>query len=125
MSLDLAVVCQLLSLCADLLAGSQLPVSVSVLLQAERDWAFIWDNHEILLLRTGVTIPLTVASIPLGVLLGLPAGAIEAYSDGWGQAAVSAAGAGLQAMPIVVLIVLFFRCRSHANLGHFRGLMSN
>ncbi|ERG89245.1 MAG: amine acid ABC transporter, permease protein, 3-TM region, His/Glu/Gln/Arg/opine family [halophilic archaeon J07HX5] len=122
-SLGSAVVCQLPGLCADLLAGSQLPVSVAVPLQAESDWAFIWDNRETLLLGTGVTILLTVASILLGFLLGLPAGALEAYGDGWGQAAVSAAGVVLRATPIVVLIVLFFfGLPIPSQLGAFPGL---
>lgn len=77
-------------------------------LQTGGDWTFVWENRRFLLLGTAVTVLLTLASVGLGFLLGLPAGAIEAYGEGRLQSVVSAVGVALRGTPIVVLIVLFF-----------------
>lgn len=80
----------------------------SPLIQPDSDWAFVLDNWRTLLFGTVVTVSLTLSSIVVGFLLGLPVGTLEAYGDGWTYAVVSATGVVLRATPIVVLIVLFF-----------------
>lgn len=72
------------------------------------EWAFVADNWRYLAGGVGVTVLLTAASILLGFALGLPAGIIEVYGDGWSRRFVSRAGVVIRGTPIVVILAFMF-----------------
>lgn len=72
------------------------------------EWAFVADNWRYLAGGVGVTVLLTVASILLGFALGLPAGIVEVYGDGWSRRLVSRTGVVIRGTPIVVILAFMF-----------------
>lgn len=73
------------------------------------DWAFVADSWPILLEGLKITVLLTLTSIVLGFLAGLPAGVIEVYGDGPVRWAIRRGGVILRGTPIVVILsVVFF-----------------
>lgn len=72
------------------------------------EWAFVADNWRYLAGGVGVTVLLTAASILLGFALGLPAGIVEVYGDGWSRRLVSRAGVVIRGTPIVVILAFMF-----------------
>lgn len=72
------------------------------------EWAFVADNWRYLAGGVGVTVLLTAASILLGFALGLPAGIVEVYGDGWSRRLVSRTGVVIRGTPIVVILAFMF-----------------
>jgi polar amino acid transport system permease protein len=79
----------------------------SVVLQAG-DWAFVLRNADFLLLGAGITVALTLTSVVLGLLAGLPAGIVEVYGSGPVAGAVSRAGVLLRGTPLLVILAFTF-----------------
>lgn len=75
---------------------------------APDDWAFVWANRDYLLSGAGLTVALTVVSLAVGFLAGLPAGVVETYGDGRLASLVSAFGIVLRGTPIVVILIVMF-----------------
>lgn len=72
------------------------------------DWRFVAQNVPYLLGGTLMTIALTIVSILLGFAVGLPAGAVEVYGEGWLQRAVEVFGVVLRGTPIVVILMFAY-----------------
>jgi len=81
--------------------------TTSVVLQSS-DWAYVLENADILFEGTVETIKLTVLAMVLGFLAGFPAGAAEVYGSPWIRKPVWAAGVGLRATTILVILVFLF-----------------
>ena len=79
----------------------------AVVLQAG-DWAFVLRNAEFLLLGAGITVALTLTSVLLGLLAGLPAGIVEVYGSGPVAGAVSRLGVLLRGTPLLVILAFTF-----------------
>lgn len=82
-------------------------VGLGVVLQAG-DWAFVLRNAEFLLLGAGITVALTLTSVLLGLLAGLPAGIIEVYGSGPVVGAVSRLGVLFRGTPLLVILAFTF-----------------
>ncbi|TSD15047.1 amino acid ABC transporter permease [Haloglomus irregulare] len=82
-------------------------VGLGVVLQAG-DWAFVLRNAEFLLLGAGITVALTLTSVLLGLLAGLPAGIIEVYGSGAVVGAVSRLGVLFRGTPLLVILAFTF-----------------
>jgi polar amino acid transport system permease protein len=78
-----------------------------IVLQAS-DWAFVLENADFLLLGAGITVALTLTSVLLGLLAGLPAGIVEVYGSGPVAGAVSRAGVLLRGTPLLVILAFTF-----------------
>lgn len=74
----------------------------------ETAWEFIWANREFLLYGTAVTVLLTLTSLGLGIVAGLPAGAVETYGSGRGKWLVERVGVVIRGTPIVVILAFTF-----------------
>ena len=72
------------------------------------DWAVVVDNWWYLLAGVIVTVLLTITSLLLGFITGLPAGGIEVYGTGRLRGVVKTLGVVLRGTPIVVIMVVFF-----------------
>lgn len=72
------------------------------------DWAFVLGNWEFLFLGVVVTAALTLTSVLLGLLVGLPAGAVEVYGSGPLRWFVQRAGVVVRGTPILVIMVFIF-----------------
>lgn len=72
------------------------------------DWAFVLRNWEFLLQGTVITVLLTLTSVVLGVLAGLPAGVVEVYGKGRAADLVRQVGVLLRGTPIVVILAFTF-----------------
>ena len=92
-------------------------VDTGVVLQAS-DWEFVYRNRRFLLLGAGVTVALTLTSVVLGLLAGLPAGIIEVYGTGPVAGAVRRTGVLLRGTPILVILAFTFFVNP-VNLGAF------
>lgn len=72
------------------------------------DWAFVYENRRFLLAGTLITIALTLSSVFVGVLAGLPAGIVEVYGEGRLADLVRRVGVLLRGTPIVVIFAFTF-----------------
>lgn len=72
------------------------------------DWAFVWRNREFLAAGAAITILLTLSSVALGILAGLPAGIVEVYGEGRLADLVRRVGVLLRGTPIVVIFAFTF-----------------
>ena len=72
------------------------------------DWAVVVDNWWYLFVGVIVTVLLTITSLLLGFVAGLPAGAIEVYGTGRLRRVIKASGVVLRGTPIVVIMVVFY-----------------
>lgn len=75
---------------------------------ASDDWAFVWENRDYLLSGAGLTVALTVVSLLVGFLAGLPAGVVETYGEGRLAGLVSGLGVLFRGTPIVVILIVMF-----------------
>jgi len=82
-------------------------VAPEVVLQAG-DWAFVLRNAEFLLLGASITVALTLTSVLLGLLAGLPAGIVEVYGSGRVAGTVSRLGVLLRGTPLLVILAFAF-----------------
>ncbi|WP_254823605.1 amino acid ABC transporter permease [Haloglomus halophilum] len=89
------------------LAAAAGNVDPGVVLQAG-DWEFVYRNRRFLLYGAGVTVLLTLTSVVLGLLAGLPAGIVEVYGSGPVAAAVNRAGVLLRGTPLLVILAFTF-----------------
>ncbi|WP_255195447.1 amino acid ABC transporter permease [Halorarius litoreus] len=71
-------------------------------------WEYIFANWGYLAGGVVFTIVLTAVSILLGFALGLPAGIVEVYGDGWGRRLVQRVGVLVRGTPIVVILAFMF-----------------
>jgi polar amino acid transport system permease protein len=92
-------------------------VDTGVVLQAS-DWEFVYRNRRFLLLGAGVTVGLTLTSVVLGLLAGLPVGIVEVYGTGPVAGAVRRTGVLLRGTPILVILAFTFFVNP-VNLGAF------
>lgn len=88
-------------------APTLLSGSPGVVLQAS-DWAFVLKNADFLLLGAGITVALTLTSVLLGLLAGLPAGILEVYGSGPIAGVVSRVGVLLRGTPLLVILAFAF-----------------
>ncbi|WP_435359411.1 amino acid ABC transporter permease [Haloarchaeobius sp. DFWS5] len=79
------------------------------------DWAYVFDNWDVLLDGAVLTVKLTAFSILLGFAVGLPAGIVEVYGNPWLKRPVAAAGVVLRAVPILVILIFMYYVFSVSN----------
>jgi polar amino acid transport system permease protein len=75
---------------------------------AQTDWEFVWQQRDFFVEATWIAIQLTVLSMVLGFLLGLPAGVVEAYGGRYTKGFVRPVGVVLRGTPILVIIAVAF-----------------
>jgi polar amino acid transport system permease protein len=83
-------------------------VAESLVALQSSDWAFVWRNRQFLAAGTAITILLTLSSVALGILAGLPAGIVEVYGRGRFAALVRRVGVLLRGTPIVVIFAFTY-----------------
>ncbi|GGM56132.1 polar amino acid transport system permease protein [Halarchaeum rubridurum] len=72
------------------------------------DWRYVFGNVDYLLGGLWVTVGLTVASLLVGFVAGLPAAVVEVYGGRYSSALVRNVGVVLRGTPIVVIIMLAY-----------------
>lgn len=72
------------------------------------DWQFVLQNADYLATGLGVTVGLTLSSLLLGFVAGLPASVVEVYGGRYSSALVRNVGVVLRGTPIVVIITLTY-----------------
>ena len=82
----------------------------SVFLSAQPlgDWEFVWQQRQFFAEGTRIAVELTVYSIALGLVLGLPAGVVEAYGGRYSKGVVRPLGVAIRGTPILVIIAITY-----------------
>jgi polar amino acid transport system permease protein len=82
----------------------------SVFLSAQPlgDWEFVWQQRQFFVEGTRIAVELTLYSIVLGFILGLPAGVIEAYGGPYSKGVVRPVGVAIRGTPILVIIAITY-----------------
>jgi polar amino acid transport system permease protein len=75
---------------------------------AQTDWEFVWQQRDFFVQGTWIAVQLTLFSIVLGFLLGLPAGVVEAYGGRYSKGVVRPVGVALRGTPILVIIAVTY-----------------
>jgi polar amino acid transport system permease protein len=77
-------------------------------LQVGSDWEFVWRQRQFFVRGTVVAAKLTLYSMVLGFLVGLPAGVVEAYGGRYSRGVVRPLGVAIRGTPILVIIALTY-----------------
>jgi len=72
------------------------------------DWEFVWRQRQFFVEGTRIAIELTFFSILLGLVLGLPAGVVEAYGGKYSRGVVRPVGVAIRGTPILVIIAVTY-----------------
>jgi len=72
------------------------------------DWEFVWQQRQFFVEGTLLAVELTLYSIVLGFILGLPAGVVEAYGGKYSRGVVRPVGVAIRGTPILVIIAITY-----------------